>query len=70
MQSVLMTCHTLEQEKGAGRPSDEICEERGWREREKGLKGRESRKTGKFRAVENNTNIQLAKFSLKANIEK
>jgi len=28
-----MTCHTLEQEKGAGRPSDEICEERGWRER-------------------------------------
>lgn len=43
---------------------------RGVGEREKGLKGRESRKTGKFRAVENNTNIQLAKFSLKANIEK
>lgn len=52
MQSVVITCITLEQEKRDGRPREGICEER-FRQ-EKRLKGRESRKVGKYQAVDNN----------------
>lgn len=52
VQSVVITCLTLEQEKRDGRPRDGICEER-FRQ-EKRLKGRESRKVGKSQAVDNN----------------